>query len=69
MISIYLMDYRSRLGENPSDEGGGFDGGLGIAGSDREGMRGTRTYTKVLISVTAIDRPKSVYMYASTGAL
>lgn len=53
IISIYLMDGRGSVGERST--GGGFS---------REGrvwqgriVRGTRTYTKVLISVTAAERP------------
>jgi hypothetical protein len=37
-----------------------------MARSDR---KGARTYTKVLISVTAVDRPSQYIMHASTGVL
>ena len=35
----------------------------------RSDRKGARTYTKVLISVTAVDRPSQYIMHASTGVL
>ena len=65
IISTYLMHCHGRVGERATD-GKCFDGGLGMAKSDR---KGTRTYTKVLISVAAADRPSQYIMHASTGVL